>query len=58
MFAVLAFICFLLALFEVSLGDLTSAKLVVLGLLFIALAMIVGNWPLNMIITPGRRNRQ
>lgn len=46
MFALLAFVCFLLALLGVSVG----IDLVTLGLMFIALAMLLGTWPLTFPI--------
>lgn len=44
MFALLALICFLLALFGGSIGSL---DLVTLGFVFIAAALLVGNWPVG-----------
>lgn len=42
MFALLALLCFVLALFRVVLG---SVDLVVLGFVFVALHLLVGAWP-------------
>lgn len=49
MFAIIAFICFLLALLDINLGDLTVQKLVYLGLMFIALQLAIGGWPLSSL---------
>lgn len=54
MFAFLALLCFLLALFGAHLGSL---DLVILGLAFVALALLVGNWPVG-ILTTRYGNRQ
>jgi hypothetical protein len=49
MAALLALICFVLALFGVALGTL---NLVTLGLVFVALHLLVGIWPLDRIRRP------
>lgn len=46
MFALLALICFLLALFGGSIGSL---DLLTLGWVFIAAALLVGNWPMGYV---------
>ena len=46
MFAFLALLCFLLALFG---AHIASIDLVVLGLAFIAAALLVGNWPMGYV---------
>lgn len=43
MFPILAIVCFLLALFGASVG----LDLVVLGLVFVAATLLVGDWPLG-----------
>lgn len=48
MLALLALLCFVIALFG---GHIGSIDLVVLGLAFIAAAMLVGNWPLDSVMT-------
>lgn len=48
-FALLAFISFLLALFDVAIGDI---NLVTLGLMFIALHLLVGT-PLSLKLVRG-----
>lgn len=48
MFALLALLCFVLALFHVSLGGL---DLTVLGLCFVALTLLVGTWPMGYVNT-------
>lgn len=45
MFALLAFVCFLLALFGVA----APFDLVTLGFCFVALSLLVGNWPVGAI---------
>ena len=45
MFPFLALLCLLLALFGVKL----SVDLVVLGLVFVALALLFGNWPVGLV---------
>jgi len=45
-FPFLALLCFLLALFGVHLGGL---DLVVLGLAFVALALMFGTWPMGYV---------
>jgi len=49
MFALAALICFILAVFGVS---FESFSIVYLGFAFLALALLVGNWPIGLI---GRR---
>lgn len=49
MFALLAFLCLLLALLSVD----APFDLVVLGLMFMSLAMVFGSWPLGSM--PWRR---
>lgn len=49
MAALLALICFVLALFSVKLGQIDP---LVLGLVFVALHLLVGNWPLDRIRRP------
>lgn len=44
MAALLALLCFVLALFKAKVGEI---DLVVLGFVFIALALLLGNWPIN-----------
>ena len=46
MFPFLALLCFLLALFGVHL----SFDLAILGFAFIALSLMLGNWPVSMWI--------
>ena len=48
MFALLALLCFLLALFGAHVGEI---NLVILGFVFIAAAMLVGNWPVGTMMT-------
>ena len=45
MFPFLALLCFLLALFGVKL----TIDLVILGFVFVALALLFGNWPVGYI---------
>ena len=45
MFPFLALLCFLLVLFGVHL----SFDLVILGFVFVALALLFGNWPMSRI---------
>lgn len=49
----LALLCFLLALFGVHL----SFDLVVLGLVFVALSLLVGNWPVGVVVDRVGRSR-
>jgi hypothetical protein len=51
MFALLALLCFLVALFG---GHIGTVDLVVLGLAFIAASMLVGNWPVGVMMTKYR----
>lgn len=44
MFAILATLCFLLAVFGASVAGL---NLIALGLAFLALALLVGSWPIG-----------
>ena len=53
MLALLALLCFLLALFGGSIGGL---DLVTLGLAFIAAAMLVGNWPMGYVTSRFNRD--
>jgi hypothetical protein len=53
MFPLLALICFLLALFGGSIGSL---DLITLGWVFIAAALLVGNWPMGYVTTRFRSN--
>lgn len=46
MFAALATLCFLLALFHAA----VPVDLVVLGFAFIGLALLFGNWPIGAIM--------
>jgi len=46
MFALLALICFLLALFG---GTIGSLNLVTLGFVFISAALLFGNWPVGYV---------
>jgi hypothetical protein len=48
MFALLALLCFLVALFG---GHVGGIDLVLLGFVFIAAAMLVGNWPVDTVWT-------
>ena len=50
MAAIFAFVCFLLAALKIEPFD--SVAMLPLGLMFLALALLVGNWPLGVI---GRR---
>jgi len=54
MFPFLALLCFLLALFGAHVGTL---DLVLLGWAFIALSLLVGNWPVGLAVERyGRRS--
>jgi len=54
MFPFLALLCFLLALFGAHVGTL---DLVLLGWVFVALALLVGNWPVGLAVERyGRRS--
>lgn len=53
MFALLALICFLLALFGGSIGGL---DLITLGWVFVAAALLVGNWPMGYVTTRFNRS--
>lgn len=46
MLALLALLCFVVALFG---GSLAGIDLVTLGLAFIAAAMLFGNWPMGYV---------
>lgn len=46
MFPLLAFVCFLLALFGVHPGGL---DMVILGLCFVALTLLMGTWPMGYV---------
>lgn len=52
MFALLALLCFVLALFHAHLGDI---DLVILGFVFISLALLFGAWPIGGGPLPWRR---
>ena len=54
MFAFLALLCFLLALFGAHVG---SIDLVLLGFVFVAAALLVGNWPVGMVADRVGRSR-
>ncbi len=49
MAALLALICFVLALFDVDTGPV---DVLVLGLVFVALHLLIGIWPLDRIRRP------
>jgi len=53
-FAFLALLCFLLALFGAHVG---SIDLVLLGFVFVAAALLVGNWPVGMVADRVGRSR-
>jgi len=53
MFALLALICFVLALFHVHIGDV---DLVILGFVFISAALLFGGWP-QSVISSMKRNQ-